>query len=316
MHSSTPPPPEPSTSDGTVDGVEAFFDAVNADPDASHSTAALSDLDRPATARLRALWGTVPADVRARLTRLMVEDAEEHVERQYGRAFLVASADPDADVRLAAFDGLWENESPELLDALVRRIGDEPDARVRETMAASLGRFAYSSEDSSTLDRIRNILFILFENDPAIDVRRRALESLGYLAGADVEDAIDDAYAHPAVELRASALHAMGRQADERWIDTCLRELVADDPELRYEAVTALGSIGAPSTIDAIMDAIEDEDTEVALAAIAALGEVGGQVAINRLRQLADDENPVIAEAAEEALQEASIMANPLRPPM
>ncbi|HMM42027.1 MAG TPA: HEAT repeat domain-containing protein [Thermomicrobiales bacterium] len=304
------------SSDGTVDGVEAFLDAVASDPDAHHSTSPLSDLDRPAVARLRARWGEIAAPTRARIVRAMADDAEDHVERHYARAFMVACADPDPDVRLAAFDGLWESETPELLSILLGRIAEEPDARVREMMTIGLGRFASETDDDESIDAIREALFERWEDDPAVDVRRRALESLGFLTGDDIVAAIEEAFDSPSIELRTSALHAMGRQADERWIDDCLRELRSDDPELRFEAVTALGSIGDQRTVTAIIDTIDDEDAEVAMAAIAALGEVGGPMAINRLRQLSKDDNPAIAEAAEDALQEASIMANPLRPLM
>lgn len=314
MHSSTPPPPDPSSTDGTVEGVDAFLSALVADLDGHHSTAPLSDLDRAAVARLRERWGEIPDDVRSLLVRSMVEDAEDHVERHYARAFMVACDDSDADVRLAAFDGLWESRTPELLALLLGRVAAEPDARVREAMTTGLGRFAFESEDDEDVAAVRQALTERFEDDPAIDVRRRALEALGYLAGEDIVEAIEDGYSSPSIELRASALHAMGRQADERWVETCLRELTSDDPELRFEAVTALGAIGDQRTVSPVIDAIEDEDIEVAIAAISALGEIGGPMAINRLRQLVQDDNPAIAEAAEDALQEASIMANPLRP--
>ncbi len=298
------------------DGVEAFLDAIAAKPDEYLSPSPLSDLDRPAVARLRARWRDIPAPLRARIVRSMVDDAEDHVERHYVRAFMVACDDADPDVRLAAYGGLWETETPDLLSILLARLTAEPDARVREVMAIGLGRFAMIAEDDETLDEIRAALFERFEDDPAIDVRRRAIESLSYLTGEDVAEAIEDAYASPSLEMRASALHAMGRQADDRWVSICLRELQSDDPELRFEAVTALGAIADQRTVPAMIDMVEDEDVEVALAAVAALGEAGGPMAINRLRQLVQDDNPAIAEAAEDALQEASIMANPLRPLM
>lgn len=316
MHSSTPQPPEPLDSDGTIDGVGAFIDAVVAAPEGHHPTTPLSDLDRPAVALLRRRWGEIPASIRARLTRAMVADAEDHVERHYSRAFMVACGDDDPDVRLAAFDGLWESEAPELLALLLNRITEEPDVRVREAMAIGLGRFASAHVDDDETIAIRDALFERFASDPALDVRRRALESLGFMVGDDIVETIEDAYADMSVEMQASALHAMGRQADGRWVSLCVDALGSDDPELRYEAVTALGSIGAPGSVPAIIDVTEDEDVEVVLAAIAALGETGGAMAINQLRRLVQSDDPAIAEAAEDALQEAAITASPLRPPM
>ncbi|HAX24329.1 MAG TPA: phycocyanin alpha phycocyanobilin lyase [Chloroflexi bacterium] len=316
MHSSTPPPPDRSDSDGTVDGVEAFLDAIVAAPDERPPTSPLSDLDRPATTLLRDRWDEIPMTTRIRIVRDMAQDAEDHVERHYQRALLVACRDSDPDVRLAAFDGLWEFDSPELLRILLSEIAEEPDARVREAMATGLGRFAADSDDDLALNEVLEALFERWEGDSAIDVRRRALESLGFLSGDDIVEAIEDAYNNHSIEIRASALQAMGRQGDNRWLDACLRELRSDDPELRFEAVTALGSIGDQRTVSAIVDMTDDEDVEVALAAIAALGEVGGPMAVNRLRQLSEDQSRAVAEAAADALQEASIMANPLRPLM
>ncbi|MCO5176313.1 MAG: HEAT repeat domain-containing protein [Thermomicrobiales bacterium] len=259
-------------------------------------------------------WLDLPAEARLMLARTMVDDAATAIEHQYSRALLAVLDDPDPDVRLAVLEGLSETTAPELLDYLLEHIETEDDARVRQLMALELGRLAFESVDDDRLDVIRDVLFRVFENDVALDVRRRALESLGYLEGEDIQEAIEDGYADFSIEMRSSALHAMGLQATQRWVDICLEELRSDEAELRFEALFALGSIGDLRTASDVIDAIEDEDAEVALAAIHALGEIGGQMAINRLRQLVDVENPAIAEAAEDALQEAQLTANPLRP--
>lgn len=314
MHTSTHPVPEPNSTDGTIDGVEQLLDAVLAHPSGEHHIGALSDLERPAVAVFRDRWLDLPIESRLSLVRAMVDDALSNIEHQYNRALLVALNDPAPEVRIAVLDGLSEYNAPEFLTHLLEHIESDADARVRELMALELGRLAYESAGDDQLDEIRDVLFRVFENDHALDVRRRALESLGYLEGDDVQEAIEDGYADFSIEMRASALHAMGLQASQRWVDVCLEELRSDEPELRYEALFALGSIGDLRTVSDVIDAVEDEDAEVTIAAIHALGEIGGQMAISRLRQLTQVDNPAIAEAADEALQEAELMANPLRP--
>jgi HEAT repeat protein len=184
-----------------------------------------------------------------------------------------------------------------------------------------LGRFALKAElgdlDTEAAERVRTALVRLHTTDQSLEVRRRALESLGYFAeDTDVIDLIRVAFEVGAHSMRVSAIQAMGRQTDPRWIEDCHEELRSDEPEIRFEAVTALGMIGDPRSVPDIIDVTSDSDSEVQLAAIAALGAIGGQMAVSALRRLQQEQSPIIAQAADDALQEAMIMANPLRPPV
>ena len=281
----------------------------------------LSDLGRSATAYLAERWSELAPETRLAVVLAMRQDAENEIEHSYDRALLVALGDENADTRLAAIDGLAELESPAFCDVLIAAVEQEPDERVRAAEAMALGRFALQCElnelEEQAFGRLRATLLRLLANDPSPEVRRRALESAGYLAGdADIVQHIEAAYGSGDHKSRVSALHAIGRQADMRWLDVVHRELSSDDPELRFEAVTAAGTIGDERSVLELIDRLGDEDVEVQMAAIASLGAVGGQLAVNTLRKLTEDDSPAIVDAAEDALEEAQLTSNPLRPLM
>ena len=279
----------------------------------------LSDLSRSAAAYLAERWPALPSETRLAAVLTMREDAEEHIEHNYDRALLVAMLDRDADTRLAAIEGLAELEAPVFCNLLLDVVEEEPDQRVRAAQAMALGRFALQAElnelDEELSVRLRESLLRLIAGDPSPDVRRRALESAGYLSDdPDVVRQIDAAYESGNHALRVSSLHAMGRQADTRWLDIVHHELNSDEPELRFEAVTASGTIGDERSVIELIDRLRDDDVEVQMAAIAALGAIGGRLAISALRKLTEDDSTAIVDAAEEALQEAQLTSNPLRP--
>lgn len=313
----TPTSTSPEDAHGTPEQVDRVVEQL-LDDAASPAVALLSDLTRDGAARLRERWQEIPLERRRGFVVAMTDDAEADIRRNYDRALLVALDDRDAEVRLAAVEGLAELETGDFLDTLLARVDQERDDRVRATQVAALGRYVLLSElgslEAADADRLRDRLIQLAETDNTPDVRRRALESLGYLSDDGVSAMIGAAYESAEHARMVSALHAMGRQGSDAWLAVIHRELSSDEPELRYEAVVAAGAIGSEASVLPVIDAIEDDDIEVRLAAIAALGSIGGRTAMNALRRLVDDQSPAVAEAAEDALQEASLTATPLRP--
>lgn len=289
--------------------LERALAALSADPSDTPIVAPLADLSRAARDHLRTIWPAVPRETRLRTVRAIVDDAERQVERNYDRALSVIIDDVDPDVRMHAWDGLWEDDSPELLRLLLDRVAGESDARVRAVMAEVLGAWAARVElnelETQNATAVRATLLRLVRNDPSAQVRRRALESAGYISGdaeivAEIErmDALDD-------DERVSALRAMGRQCDPRWRERISREFSNADPELRFEAARAAGASGDQAYLPALIDLIDDEDGEVRLAAIASLGAIGGTMAVRVLRRLVDAGDPAVADAAQDALDEA-----------
>jgi len=310
--------PDPAAT-GTTEHVARFVEQSTGRASGPVEIEGLSDLDRSAAALLRERWTEIPSANRARLTQAMVVDAEENVERNYHRVFLIAIDDEEPETRRSAIEGLWGYEESDLLEHLLRHVEAEPDPAVRTAEVVALGRYAMLSEldelDESQTARLKDVLLRLADDDESLDVRRRAIESLGYFSGDDeVDFQIEEAYESGIHENRVSAIHAMGRQATTRWLDVCMENLSDSEPEIRFEAVTAVGVIGEPRSVSAIIDLISDPDAEVRLAAIGALGAIGGPMAVNTLRRLTSEDDPAVVEAAEDALEEAQIASNPLRP--
>jgi HEAT repeat protein len=278
----------------------------------------LSDIDR-ATARAAAvLWSQIPTDVRRFVAHQMLEQAESNLELNFSRMLLIALDDADAEVRTSAIQGLWEDDSNELLSRLLTLLETETEAIVREAIAEALGAYSFlaSLEDLDVEDaeQVRTVLLDLFQSDEPIAVRKRALESLAYFPDdPEVEDAIEEAFASQYHGLRISAIFAMGRNVSERWFSVLLGEMQDEDAEVRFEATRAIGAFGDERAVSLLIDMVDDEDREVQLAAIGALGAIGGTVAVGTLRRILRSEDAVINDAAQEALTEATIATDPLR---
>lgn len=277
----------------------------------------LSDLGRRVIPVLRSAWPALPLDARRFLVRQMVDLAESNLALHFGRVFHVALMDSDPEVRALAISGLWEDESADLLDQLLRMAGPEREPVVREVIAVALGRFAYlavtGTLNEETGQRIRQALLSYLRPGEPVAVRRRALESLAYFPDdTRVDQLIAESYASPIHDLRVSSVFAMGRNLNRRWLPDVLAELESDDPEVRFEAARASGEFGDSAAVDPLLSLIDDEDREVQSAAIGALGRIGGQRCVNVLRRLAESDDIVVREAADEALAQALDEPDPM----
>lgn len=280
----------------------------------------LSDLSKPAASRLVERWLEIPYPVRLALTREMASRSETDIEHHYERALVAALRDKEPDVRLVALGGLNETSEPSVLEYLLTHLQDEPDAGVRDAGVEALGQFALQAElakmPDEAIDRLRDVLLTIAEDDLVDAVRWKAIESAGYLAGdPEVADAISDAWDSGVHNAQVSALRAMGNQCDPRWIDRILAEFQSDEPELRFEAARAAGTVGGQRIVPTLIDLTGDDDVEVQMAAIAALGSIGGDIAVTALRNLEHSESLAVADAATAALDEALLADNAARPP-
>lgn len=274
-----------------------------------HAGPMLTGLDAAQMAEFRAGWALLNPVQRQELAHALVEMAESHVEYDFRPIFRWLLSDEDAEVRATAIEGLWEDESPALIGPLLHLLRRDPDFRVREAAAISLGRFVLLAElDKVDAREVAPVIEALLEKvrdaREDIDVRRRALESLGYVDEPHIRDLIEAAYYHSDVRMQASALFAMGRSANPRWRPYVLAELESPDPELRYEAALAAGELEIVEAIPPLRALLEDEDIEIRLAAVEALGHIGGPEAERMLIQLMDTADDLVAEAAQAALDE------------
>jgi len=274
---------------------------------ASSDYMALDQLPPEEVEIVRQVWGQAPLARRRKVVQALAELAEESVDVDFGAFFRLALADPDAEVRRWAIEGLWEDEDSRLVPPLIKLLLHDPAEKVRAAAAQSLARFVFLGEmeylcrdktvklQAALLDAIRN---------PAetVEVRRRALEALAYADREEVPGLIAAAYRDANEDMRLSAVFAMGRSCDPAWTETAIAELTNPNPAMRFEAARACGEIEAEPALPALLQRLEDPDWQVREMVIWALGEIGGPAARRALRRCLRDPDPDICEAAEEAL--------------
>src|SRR5919204_6231816 len=101
----------------------------------------LSDLSSEDRTSFRQAWPALPVDRRRQIVQTLGTMAEDNIELYFRPVFLVALEDEDPEVRLAAIEGLFEDNRTLTLDKLIDMLGRDPDEAVREAAASALGRF-------------------------------------------------------------------------------------------------------------------------------------------------------------------------------
>jgi len=273
----------------------------------------LSNLERADLARVQAAWPTLLDERRRATIRHLVDIAETNFEVNFGPMFRLALNDPHAEVREAAIDGLWEDQDPALIRVLLNILQHDPAEQVRAAGAGALGQFVYWDEieqvpHAKVEPALKALRQVIAAPGEPLEVRRRAVEALGFSSADDVPGLIRDAYAAPEELMRISAVFAMGNSADEQWIDTVISELEGQSPTMRYEAARSAGELEARTAVGALARLLDDPDREVQEMAIWALGQIGGKRARSLLTDLMASDDADLAEAASEALEELEWM--------
>ena len=277
----------------------------------------LSGLDVEQARIVEAAWPEIGLQQRQQLVEELTSLAEDNVELNYDATFQIALTDRDPEVRKKAIRGLWENERRETFDGLLNMLADDAAAAVRAEAALALGRFVLQAEmgtlRTGEVERLENALHVVIDNDAEeVEVRGRALESIGARSEAWVTDLIEQAFDGADRRLRISAAHAMGRSCDLAWLPRLFDELETDDAEMRFEATGAIGQIADESAIPQLLPLLGDEDAEVQAAAVGALGEIGGDEAKKALEDLLGAGDPALSELAQDALADVEFAEDPL----
>jgi len=274
----------------------------------------LSDLDSSDLKQLRDAWETLNTDYRHRLLLQLVDISEMNFDLDYSTLAYLALEDENADVRAAAVELLWGDETLATMNRMIQLALDDEDVPVRAAAASSLGRFIllgeYDELPATQTDTAVDAAFSIYnDHDEDIEVRRRALESLGNSSHIAVSDLIEEAYGSMEQPLRVSAVFAMGRTCDPKWEHTVIRELNSGDAELRYEAVRAAGEIGLETAVPKLARIVYETDREIKEVSIWALGEIGGNEATKALERLTLDPDFLDDEDLQEALEDAILSA-------
>ena len=277
----------------------------------------LSDPSPEGVEQIAACWADVNVRRRRRILQELIDLAEDTVELDFDTVFRHALKDEDAAARLTAVRGLWEYESPDLIDDLTALAETDGDAAVRAEAALALGRFVLLFETGRLrerhFERAADVLRRVVENAGEIEeVRVRAIEAIGPHEADWVRQAVTQAYESGSHRLKVSAVNAMGRSAEPRWLPLLKRELASDEAELRYEAAVASGSLADEAAVPSLVLLVADPDDEVRAAAIGALGEIGGEAARRALDDLIDEPSGEARDAAVAALAQIDADEDPL----
>jgi len=277
----------------------------------------LSRLNAAQANELDNRWAGIDVRRRRRIVHELADLSEDNVDLNFDAVFLRGLQDEDRDVRLESIGGLWENDSPQLIDKLLTLLDSDDDPAVRAEAALALGRYVVLAEEGRLRDhhfgRIEAGLRRTIDSaDEIEEVRARALESIGAHDSTWIRQAISAAYESGAHRLKVSAVNAMGRSAEPRWLPLVTKEAASDEAELRYEAAVAVGLIAEVSAIPALLPLLEDEDEQVRDAAVAALGEIGGPEAREALLKLLDSPSKATRDAAAAAISEIDFEEDPL----
>lgn len=259
-----------------------------------------SDLEGKDLEALRACWTDIPGQRKL----AFMEDIEEMGTTDYLLDFAAvcghALEDTDGRVRALAVRGLWEYEHPARVPDFLRLMQEDPDELVRASSASALGKYVFLGEieelRESVLDQIVDTLIEVINSSDTVEVRRRAVEALGFSSRKEVTPILERAYYEPNRLWRMSALFAMGRSANSRWNEHVLEQLESDDDEIRFEAVRASGELEIKAAAPYLIELLDDPDREVRLAAIWSLSQIGGEdvsEALEGLYEHAEDDEEI-----------------------
>jgi HEAT repeat protein len=273
----------------------------------------LNNLGDEELAILKSAWPMLNPARRAYVVEKLTELAEDDVRLDFSTIFGITLGDEEARVRLASVEGLWEDETTQLIDPLAAMLRDDPSEVVRAVCAAKLGEYLLQGE----LDRISRyrrdqvysaLMGTILVSDPGSIVYQRALEGLAYVSNEQVEQLIREAYESDNLDLKVSAVLAMGRSSDHKYSDLVLEQLHSVQPAMRIEAARACGELEVTAAVPVLGMLIDDTETGLSFVVIAALGQIGGDEAKRLLEQAAKSDDEDIVSAAEEALDEYDLL--------
>jgi HEAT repeat protein len=267
-----------------------------------------SDMGTLELQTLQEIWPRVGLSRKLSLLEALESLAEEDTLVSFDDFARLLLDDPEAAVRVHALRLLNESEDVKLIPSILHLLKHDADASVRAEAAVALGHFvalgeldeipweAYSQVQAGLLESARG------EEKP--EIKRHALESLGYSSDDEVVKLIEAALNKRETDWQASVLTAIGRSADDRWEEEVLLGLTDADNRVRLTAVQAAGHLALKSARTILLRMLEEEDDDdVTMSVIWSLSQIGGEDVRTYLENLLDQtEDDDQAEFLEEAL--------------
>jgi HEAT repeat protein len=261
----------------------------------------LSDLEPADIDKLAIIWPQLPLWRRQGL----MEDIEELSSNDTLLDFVAlcrfALKDADPKVRRLAVDTLWEFEQIDLIHTLLDLLATDSDADVQAAAAHGLARYVYAGEieeiPQGKLKKIEEALLgSMKKPGTPPQVKRAALESLGYSSREEVPALIKTAFASKDKLWIASALFAMGRSANSEWQPEVMSMLESNLPLIRLEAARAAGELELSDALPYLLELLDDPDENTRQASIWSLSQIGGegvQEALEGLYEEAETEDEI-----------------------
>ncbi len=273
---------------------------------------ALSDLRGKPLEEFKLGWPEIPVEKRLEIMQALGELAEETFELDINAVSRVALSDAADSVRAAAIRNLWEDQGEDLIQPFLDYLNNDESEVVRTATATALGIYVYLGEmeeiDEGLAEQIENALLEKFNSEDVLEVRRRALESLGFSPRPEVAAAIDLAYESEDELLRVSALFAMGRSLDgERWGETVIADLAHADPQVRFEATRAAGELQLEEAVAQLGQLLNDSQADIQEMAVWSLGEISGEDSRRLLQDRLETADEELTSLIEDALANADL---------
>lgn len=296
--------------------LQALLDAANPFP--ARYIYLLSDVNPKDAVKLREAWPKLLLARRRALMEDLLTFGEEDDVLDFSEIGELALTDKDPQVRRNAVRLLGAYEDEGLIPPFLQMLAQDPDTETRAVCASALGVFVFLYEieeiDPETGERIMAALLAAHQNDAEKLVRRRALESLGFMRKDEVAALIVKAYETDDEEWLVTALFAMGRSYNsERYEGMVLDKLQDVRPEVRSAAVAAAGEIESEAARSTILTLLKDHDDDVRAAAIWSLSQIGGDdvydALVDVLEQTEDEDEQLLLEEALENLEMTEEMA-------
>ncbi len=269
--------------------------------------AQLSDLTKEELSSFKQAWANVKTERRRQITAHLVDLSEDNLRLDFSNVFLACLEDSDEEVRLQAVLGLEGEEDSSIISPLITLFKEDQFDKTRAAAATVLSEFALLAElGKLPSDQAREVYSALLaaveDKAESLEVRRRALEAIGFFPTPRVKELIEEAYHSDNIELKASALYAMGRNCDLAWLPILVKEMDNAEAEIRYEVAEACGELGVEETVPHLFHLAHDEDGQVRQAACRSLEKVDEPEARQALHQLLSSPHDDVRETVKSAL--------------